>query len=214
MAWKATPIWNSLPVLILLAACSAVVPAQIVPATGPAHAPTARSDDPRVASALRFARAYNQGRVGDALQQTADLDAMFQAMFGADWDDSSPDARAEMTHLYIRLMNLAFERSADAPPAPQPTSEDVVIHKSEPDSAVVRVTVYQDQRPMRLYLDMVRRGRLWKITDLHEAGEPSWVNEIQRRWVIVKGNTTPQAFIRELYVGVARASRPPATQPE
>jgi hypothetical protein len=211
MAWKVTHISSS---ALLVGAFVVVSPvtAQLVSTSQPSVIAPAGNDE-RINTAVKFARLYNAGKVGDALREHAEMDVMFGAMFGDDWTDTPYESRSEMTNLYVRLMNLAFERPADAKPPPEPRSSDVLIDNATKDAASVRVIVHQDGRPVRMYLDMVRRGRMWKIADLHESGEASWVNEIQRRWVVVKGNTTPQEFIRNMYVGIVEASRPPASQP-
>lgn len=207
---KATPIWSS--ALSLLFACAFAAPslAQFVPSGKPGASQAPAAKDERVAAAVKFATAFQNGKLGDALRDHGDLITTFERIYGDEWVIVDREDRGELSDLFVRSMNIAFKLPPGEknPPAPNPV--DFVVERSIENGVIYRTDLMLLGRKTRVYLTIEKIVGAWRVTEVREGGEPALVEEFRRRWILMKRHVTPIDFMRQIYAGMAGAE---TTQP-
>jgi hypothetical protein len=208
--------WFTLIVLVL--ALSAGVAAQIIGGGGGGggtapSTPLPGASDDRIKLATKFAAYYRTGSVGDAMRELADMNAIFKGMFGEDWANSPVEEQDEITALYLEAMNLGHTRGPNEIPDPV-SAADIAVTESQPNSARVGITFRTNSSPTRFVLRMEKRdaspdGKTpagWKLVDGYAVGEDSWIDNLRKPYVRMRGRSTPVVFMRQVHEAISAAA--------
>lgn len=210
--WKATPISSSALAVALSWVFAAAAWAQFVPSDKPGATPAPAAKDERVAAAMRFAVAFQHGKLGDALRDHGDLVTIFQRIFGEDWTNVEPTDRGELSELFVRSMNIAFKLPPNQKIPPPPNPADVAIDKTIENGAIVRMDMTLLGRRTRAYYTVEKIVGAWRVTEVREGGEPALVVEFARQWLLMKRHANPLDFIRQIHAGMVESEQA-ATKP-
>lgn len=190
--------------MALLFACAfaASSSAQFVPSGKPGSSQAPATKDERTAAAVKFATAFQNGRLGDALREHGDLITTFERIFGDDWAIVEPPERVELSDLFVRSMNIAFKLPPGEKNPPPLKPGDVVVEKTIENGVIYRMDLMLLGRKTRVYLTVEKIVGAWRVTEVREGGEPALVEEFRRRWLLMKRHVTPIDFMRQIHAGM------------
>lgn len=177
--------------------------AQFVPSGKPGASQAPAAKDERIAAAVKFAVAFQNGKLGNALRDHGDLITTFERIFGEDWAIVEPTERSELSDLFVRSMNIAFKIPPGEKNPPPPNPADFVIEKTIQNGVIYRMDLMLLSRKTRVYLTVEKIVGAWRVTEVREGGETALVEEFRRRWLLMKRHVAPIDFMRQIYAGMA-----------